>query len=117
MEELEHKAVCFDLYRALHCGYIRRMFGIAYITFYIAVNVFRRHRYLLRKDKVWDHKGKREFFDFYLGRSGLIRMVVPKLLGYMRPSFYPWQTDERGKFEEMFGGMRSELGIPGFQYK
>jgi len=35
----------------------------------------------------------------------------------MRPSFYPWQNDERGEFEERFGQLRTELGVQGFQYK
>jgi predicted metal-dependent hydrolase len=117
MEELEHKAVCYDLYRKLHGGYIRRMAGMAFITYYIWVNVLRRHRYLLRKDGAWDRKKKKEFWRFYLGPRGMIWALVPKILEYMRPSFYPWQNDERGEFEERFGMLRTSLGVQGFQYK
>lgn len=117
MEELEHKSVSYDLYRKLHGGYVRRMAGMVFITYYIWVNILRRHRYLLRKDGVWDRVRQREFWGFYLGHRGLIRVLIPKILEYMWPSFYPWQNDERGMFEETFGKLRTELGIPGFQYE
>jgi predicted metal-dependent hydrolase len=116
MEELEHKAVSYDLYRKLHGGYLRRMAGMAFITYYIWINVIRRHRYLLRKDGEWD-QNRREFWRFYLGPRGMIRVLLPKILEYMRPSFYPWQNDERKEFEERFGQLRTALGIQGFQYK
>jgi len=115
MEELEHKAVCYDLYKKLHGGYIRRMTGMAFITFYIWVNVLRRHRYLLRRDDLWDQKRK-EFWWFYLGPRGMIRVLIPKIFEYMKPSFYPWQNDEREEFEKRFGQLRTALGIEEFQY-
>jgi predicted metal-dependent hydrolase len=116
MEELEHKSVCYDLYRKLHGGYIRRMMGMAFISYYIWMNVLRRHRYLLRHDGMWDRAHRREFWMFYLGNKGMMRALLPRLLEYVRPSFHPWQSDERALFEEKFGTLRSELEIPGFQY-
>jgi len=116
MEELEHKAVSFDLYRRLKGGYIRRMAGMMFISFYIWENVLRRHRYLLRKDGLWDRSHQREYWRFYLGPRGLIRVLVPKFFEYLRPSFYPWQSDERQLFEKRFGQLRTDLDIQGFQY-
>jgi uncharacterized protein len=116
MEELEHKSVCYDLYQKLHGGYIRRMAGMAFITYYIWTNVLRRHRYLLCKDGVWKQMRK-EFWMFYLGPRGMIRVLLPKILEYMRPSFYPWQNDERREFEDRFEPLRTALGVQGFQYK
>jgi len=116
MEELEHKSVCFDLYQKLHGGYIRRMMGMAFITYYIWWNVLRRHRYLLRHDGKWDRQHRHEFWKFYLGNNGMMRVLLPRLLEYTRPSFHPWQTDERTLFEGKFGTLRADLGIPGFQY-
>jgi predicted metal-dependent hydrolase len=116
MEELEHKAVCYDLYRKLQGGYIRRLAGMAFITYYIWINVLRRHRYLLRRDGVWDQT-RSEFWKFYFGSRGMIWVLLPKIIEYMHPSFYPWQNDERGSFEERFGQLRRAFGIQGFQYK
>jgi len=117
MEELEHKAVSYDLYRRLHGGYIRRLAGMAFITYYIWVNVARRHRYLLRKDGEWNRRRKQEFWNLYLGPRGILRAQIPKIFEYLRPSFYPWQHDERKEFENRFGNLRTEFGIPGFHFK
>ena len=117
MEELEHKSVCYDLYQTYHGGYLRRMLGMGFITYYIWMNVLRRHRYLLRRDQKWDRKHRHEFWMFYLGSKGIMRALMPRLLEYARPSFHPWQSDERPLFEETFGPLREELGIPGFQYQ
>lgn len=116
MEELEHKSVSYNIFQKLHGGYFRRMVGMAFITYYIWENVLRRHRYLLKKDGEWDRRRRREFWRFYLGPHGMIRVQIPKILEYIRPSFYPWQNDERHEFEERFGQLQSEYGIQGFQY-
>jgi predicted metal-dependent hydrolase len=116
MEELEHKSVCFSLYQKFHGGYFRRIAGMIFITFDIWSNVFLRHRYLLRKDGLWDRKHKRECWRFYLGHDGLLQAVIPKIFVYLKPSFYPWQTDERRMFEDKFGSLLLQYGLPGFQY-
>lgn len=117
MEELEHKSVCFDLYRTMGGGYLRRIAGMAFMTYYIWTNVLRRHRYLLRQDGKWNRKQRQEFWRFYLGPQGMMRVQIPTLIEYLRPGFYPWQNDGRENFEERFGQLRSSFGIPGFQYE
>ena len=117
MEELEHKSVCYDLYLKYHGGYLRRMLGMGFITYYIWTNVLRRHRYLLRRDGLWDRRHRHEYWMFYFGSNGILRALMPRLLEYARPSFHPWQSDERALFEETFGSRRKELQIPGFQYQ
>jgi predicted metal-dependent hydrolase len=116
MEELEHKAVCFDIYQKLNGGYMRRILGMLFITIDIWVNTFLRQRYLLRKDKKWDRQHKRECWELYLGRNGLVKKLLPRVSAYMKPSFHPWETDERGMFEQQFGHRLAQLGIQGFQY-
>jgi hypothetical protein len=117
MEELEHKGVSFDLYQRVHGGYWRRLFGFAYISVILWVRVLRLHRYMLRIDGLWDHKHQQEFWQFYLGHQGVMRLLAPRMIQFLRPSFDPWQQDERKKFEETFGALRTTLGIEGFQYQ
>jgi predicted metal-dependent hydrolase len=117
LEELEHKSVCFDLYQKLNGGYLRRMAGMIFITFDILINTFLRQRYLLRADGKWNRQQKKECWELYLGQKGLVHMFIPKIGAYIRPSFYPWQSDERKKFEKKFGHLLKELRIPGFVYK
>ena len=116
MEELEHKSVCFSLYQRLRGSYFRRIAGMIFVTFDIWINILIRHRYLLRKDGLWDRKHKRECWRFYLGHKGLIQAVFPKILVYLKPSFYPWQTDERKMFEDVFGKYLIKYGLQGFQH-
>lgn len=117
MEELEHKSVCFDIYQILNGGYLRRMAGMVFITFDILINTFLRQRYLLRADGKWNRQQKKKCWELYLGHKGLLHMLFPKIGAYLRPSFYPWQSDERKKFEKKFGHLLKELKIPGFIYK
>jgi predicted metal-dependent hydrolase len=117
MEELEHKSVCFDLYRTMRGGYLRRIAGMAFMTYYIWTNILRRHRYLLRQDGKWNRKQRQEFWRFYLGPQGMIRIQLPTILEYIKPRFYPWQSDGRENFEERFGQLRTSFGITGFQWR
>jgi len=116
MEELEHKSVCFSLYERLHGGYFRRIAGMIFITFDIWINIFIRHRLLLRKDGLWDREHKRDCWRFYLGHNGLLQMIFPKILTYLKPSFHPWQTDERRMFKDVFGKLLKKYKLQGFQY-
>jgi len=117
MEELEHKSVCFDLYQKLNGGYFRRVVGMLFITFDIFINTFLRQRYLLRKDGKWNRQQKKECWELYFGHKGLFHVLSPRIGPYLRLSFHPWQSDGRKIFEEKFGDVLIELGIPGFVYK
>ena len=116
MEELEHKSVSFDLYKKVHGGYGRRLFGLAYISVFLWVRVVRLHRHLLRTDNKWGRRQKKEFWEFYVGNKGILQLLLPRMIEFLRPSFEPWQYDERKNFEESFGALRTSLGIEGFQY-
>jgi len=69
------------------------------------------------RDGEWNHKKKREFWQLYLGKNGMISALIPKIFEYMHPLFYLWQNDERRGFEQIFGQLRIKYGIQGFQYK
>jgi uncharacterized protein len=114
MEEVEHKAVCYDLYQALSGSYLRRVLTFLFITLDLWVNVHTRNRYLLWVDGLEDREHRRRNRAFYWGSPGLIRTMLPRLRDYFRPSFHPWQTDERAEIERTFGALRRELGIPAF---
>ncbi len=114
MEEVEHKAVCYDLYQAVSGSYPRRVLTFLFITLDIWINVYLRNRYLLWVDGLADRKHRGGMRGFYWGRQGLFRTIRPRIRAYLSPSFHPWQTDERGEMERAYGAMRRELGIPAF---
>jgi uncharacterized protein len=94
VEETEHKAVAFDVYRAVGGGYVRRAVVMQITTFLFAVASVRLLAGLLAKD------GKRpapgsfgKFLDLAFGSPGFFRKVFPSWLDYFRPGFHPWQRD------------------------
>jgi uncharacterized protein len=53
MEEVEHKAVCYDLYNEAKGGYFLRVAGMIFVTFDLLIRLRNRQEYLLKKDGQW----------------------------------------------------------------
>ncbi len=117
MEEIEHKSVCFDLSRKLSRSYFMRVFGFIFITVDLAVTIYTRMRYLLKKDGLWGWKTRVKVWKFVLGRNGLIKRLFPKLIQYLRPSFHPWMTDERKGIRRLFGDILMKNHIEPFKFE
>ena len=115
IEEVEHKSVCFDLYQALPGSFALRMVGLSLATIDLAFHVAVRLRYLMKEDGLWDRSHRRALRKLLWARGGVIRALWPRIRAYMSPTFHPWQTDERGRVEDVFGAIRSRAGIPPFQ--
>jgi len=94
VEETEHKAVAFDVYRAVGGGYPRRA-GIMLITsFLFVVAAVRLLGDLLARDgKKLPRGSVPRFLDLAFGRPGFFRKVFPAWLDYFRPGFHPWDHD------------------------
>lgn len=95
MEEVEHKAVCFDLYNAAKGGYFRRCIGMVFVTVDLLIRLRNRQEYLLKKDGLWNAETEKKTRDLLWGKDGIMRVLAPYLLQYFRPDFHPWETDER----------------------
>jgi predicted metal-dependent hydrolase len=117
MEEIEHKSVCFDISQMLSRSYLMRMFGFAFITLDLAVNIYARMRYLLKRDGLWGWKNSVKTWRYFLGKGGLIRGLFPRLIQYLRPSFHPWMTDERKGIERIFGNLLVRNHIEPFRFE
>lgn len=94
IEEIEHKAVAFDVYIATGGGYFKRLVGLwmmlGMINYLLARNFF----YLAKKDQLLF---KFSFWTSLLkvlwGRKGFLRQLLFPLLGYLKPNFHPWKKD------------------------
>lgn len=95
IEESEHKAVAFDVYRSVGgtVGMRRRI--MIFITIQFFADAFRHMRIMLRgyqgsKVKLW-FGGLR----FLFGKGGALRGLGRPWLDYFRRDFHPWDHDNR----------------------
>lgn len=100
LEETEHKAVAFDVYRQVigegPKGYTLRVttFVIANLIFW---TLFSRYyvRNLRAQNEHRNWRGWLRVLNFSFGTPGGLRRVIPDWLAYFRPGFHPWDHDNR----------------------
>lgn len=102
MEEVEHKAVCYDLYKEAKGGYFLRCFGMIFVTFDLLIRLRNRQEYLLKKDGLWNAQTQKKMRNLLWGKDGIMRVLAPYLLQYFHPDFHPWETDERRDLLEKY---------------
>ncbi|MGH7822796.1 MAG: metal-dependent hydrolase, partial [Candidatus Binatia bacterium] len=98
IEETEHKAVAFDVYREAvgedRGAYFRRVRVMLFVTITFWFQVFLCHFRLVRADGgVAEVGGWWRLFRFLWLRPGAMRKIVRPWLQYFRRDFHPWQHD------------------------
>ncbi len=101
MEETEHKAVAFDVYREVlgegALAYGRRAGAMLLASILFWTLYFRFHLRLVRSDRATgDASGWWRYFRFLWISPGVIRKLVLPWFSYFRPGFHPWQHDNSG---------------------
>jgi predicted metal-dependent hydrolase len=93
-EEMEHKSVAFDVYRAVGGSEKLRIAVMKRASFFIGFELMRATFYILRKDK--------QLFNFSLWRKGLAGLFgkqgaftggMAPYREFYAPGFHPWQQD------------------------
>ena len=92
-EETEHKATCYDIYRAAGGGYLQRVMTMPFswlmILLISLVNTFD----LLRKDKqLWTRDTLRGLV-YLFGPRGMVSGLLPAFFAFFHPRFHPWKED------------------------
>lgn len=101
VEETEHKAVAYDVYQQASGSYWLRILVMMQVTFLFCLRTSIYQAIFLWKDgnlfkpKVWWSGIK-----FYFFTPGLVRKIARDYLDYYRPSFHPWQHDNRYLLDE-----------------
>ena len=96
MEEMEHKAVAFDvLQKVAKVGYLRRTLALVFVTLGFNLNVMLNTSYMLKIDgfsraQRWKMGAKGLWWLF--GWNGLYSRLTGKYLRYFKPGFHPWDT-------------------------
>lgn len=116
IEEIEHKAVCFDLYQQAGGGYLTRVLAAASFTFGMIKHVRGIHIYLLKKDGLWNRETKKQARKEVWGKGGLVRKLLPDIIDYLRPGFHPWETDDRKWLLSDYSETLEEYGIEAPEY-
>ena len=102
LEELEHKAVAFDLYQfatrheAPGKSHARRIRAMRMTKVMFTLRVLWATFLLMRQDGLgFSLTAWRRLFSFLSMKDGLLARLKPALADYFRPDFHPWQHDNR----------------------
>jgi predicted metal-dependent hydrolase len=99
-EEMEHKSVAFDVYRAVGGTEKMRRAGMRQATIFLMLDVLAGLTHMLRKDKkLWSLKLWKEGWQFLFFKGGILRRVWPAYKEYFRDGFHPWDRDTRHLLE------------------
>lgn len=109
VEEIEHKAVAFDVYQSC-VGQRRRLhivMGIQTLLFLWQVGLYQLSllRWAKKIPTLRDIAGAAKFF---LGKDGLARNIVKPYLDYFRADFHPWDNDNT----DLINQWKRERGYP-----
>ena len=95
-EEMEHKAVAFDVYRAVGGGEKMRKRALRRATVLLLIDILVGVVHMLRRDgKLWNLRLWWQGWKFLFFEGGLLRRVWPAYREYFRDGFHPWQRDTR----------------------
>lgn len=101
-EENEHKAVAFDVYRAMGGTYIERVAVMAGTTVVFGlILIAHQVRIMAAEGLLFSGKEWRSLlrYLFVAPAGGLLRPLLAAYLDYYRPSFHPWDLDNRALLE------------------
>jgi predicted metal-dependent hydrolase len=112
LEELDHKAVAFDVYEAAGGGYPLRVFAMVVATVFFLAKVSEMQVRLLKRDGELGNLRSvaRGLWKFW-GPRGHFSRLIPAYLRYYHPRFHPWQKDDSAliaRFERELSGLRRE---------
>ncbi|MCP5433755.1 MAG: metal-dependent hydrolase [Alphaproteobacteria bacterium] len=115
LEETEHKAVAFDVYRNVAGGtYFERVRVMILMTIMFNLRIFNHVRVLLKTDGLAGNLKLWAGLLWYLwGKPGFFRRCAKDYLDYFRPGFHPWDHDNGAlaeSWKRRFEPPRAPLG-------
>jgi predicted metal-dependent hydrolase len=111
LEELEHKAVAFDVYLAVGGTYFARALAMIGATFVFLWKVGSIHTRLMCADRQHDPRVWLRGFWRCWGLGGYFSALFPAYLRYFKPGFHPWQHDDSwlvARFERELASLAQE---------
>jgi predicted metal-dependent hydrolase len=93
IEETEHKATCYDIYRAAGGSYWTRVATMPAAWSLILIISLMNTFTLLRNDKRLFTRDTLAGLRYLFGRRGLVTGLLPAFFEYLSPRFHPWKRD------------------------
>lgn len=112
-EETEHKAVCFDLYKAAGGGWVRRGLVFFPVTFNFIWMIVRLYVAMLHRDgclrptRIVGTIG--QTLHFLCGKAGVAWHLLRYGTHYLSPWFHPWDQNNRDKLHAWILGNQPML--------
>lgn len=95
-EEIEHKSIVFDVYKAIGGGYWRRIGWYVYVTIFFSIDsILQTINNLYRDKQLFKWRNIPGVFKMYFSRHGLFTGNLIEAIAYLRPGFSPWHSDNR----------------------
>lgn len=114
-EETEHKAVCFDLYKAAGGGWLRRVSSFLLVSVNFSLLFARVYLSMLHRDACLKPtniiRTMSQFMKFFFGRSGIAWHILWYGFHYLSPWFHPWNQDNRTSLQTWLKENQSRLRI------
>ena len=107
LEETEHKAVAFDVYKEVMkdnpaYGYALRSFALALATSIFFAMLYPYWIEMVRREKgLLNIRGWAKALNFQWGSPGGLRQVVPQWFEWFKPGFHPWDHDNSHYLENI----------------
>lgn len=89
-EESEHRATCFDLYRAIGGGYWKRIGTMLVAWTLILAASLINTLILVQKEGTLFSRDTLRGLAYLFGRKGVVTSLLPAFFSYLNPRFHPW---------------------------
>ena len=100
MEEIEHKAVAFDVFDAISASWSRprryafRMRALVEASWVLMSVVARNMTDLFRQDGLPQLATWARAIGYFFGWRGVLTRMIGGYMAWLRPGFHPWQHDD-----------------------
>lgn len=98
LEEIEHKAVAFDVYTAVAgtglLAWLRRCLAFIFVSFSMQFTIWiGLLRVIRRSGGLFDLRGWWKLLQALWITPGFLRRSIPRYFQFFRPGFHPWNED------------------------
>ena len=96
LEELEHKAVAFDVYSQVGGSFKMRKAVMRIVMITLLIDFLKVTLKMLRHDKqLWRWRTAKSMSKFFFSKRGFVRVLMPAYKDFFREDFHPWDEDSR----------------------